>query len=58
MNPRVCNELYLKAIKDETTHKDLFNILWLWHHGFYPVWGVRKPVNGHTSFVLPWHGRE
>ena len=29
MNPRVCNELYLKAIKDETTHKDLFNILWL-----------------------------
>jgi hypothetical protein len=29
MNPRVCNELYLKAIKDETTHKDLFSILWL-----------------------------
>jgi len=29
MSPRVCNELYLKAIKDETTHKDLFNILWL-----------------------------
>jgi hypothetical protein len=29
MNPRVCNELYLKAIKDETTHKDLFNILWV-----------------------------
>jgi hypothetical protein len=29
MNPRVCNELYLKAIKDEATHKDLFNILWL-----------------------------
>lgn len=29
MNPRVCNELYLTAIKDETTHKDLFNILWL-----------------------------
>jgi hypothetical protein len=29
ISPRVCNELYLKAIKDETTHKDLFNILWL-----------------------------
>ena len=29
MGPRVCNELYLNAIKDETTHKDLFNILWL-----------------------------
>ena len=29
MSPRVCNELYLKAIKDEATHKDLFNILWL-----------------------------
>jgi hypothetical protein len=29
MSPRVCNELYLNAIKDETTHKDLFNILWL-----------------------------
>jgi hypothetical protein len=29
MNPRVCNELYLQAIQDETTHKDLFNILWL-----------------------------
>jgi hypothetical protein len=29
MNPRVCNELYLQAIKDEATHKDLFNILWL-----------------------------
>ena len=29
MNPRVCNELYLQAIRDEATHKDLFNILWL-----------------------------
>ena len=29
MSPRVCNELYLNAIKDEATHKDLFNILWL-----------------------------
>ena len=29
MNPRVCNELYLNAIKDETLDKDLFNILWL-----------------------------
>ena len=29
MSPRVCNELYLKAIKDEATHKNLFNILWL-----------------------------
>ena len=29
MNPRVCNELYLKAIKDETTHKDLFRLLWV-----------------------------
>lgn len=29
MNPRVCNELYLKAIKDETTHKDLFRPLWI-----------------------------
>ena len=29
MSPRVCNELYLNAIKDEATHKNLFNILWL-----------------------------
>jgi len=29
ISPRVCNELYLKAIKDEATHKNLFNILWL-----------------------------
>ena len=29
MNPRVCNELYLQAIKDEALDKDLFNILWL-----------------------------
>lgn len=29
MNPRVCNELYLKAIKDEATHKDIFRLLWL-----------------------------
>jgi hypothetical protein len=29
MNPRVCNELYLKAIKDETLDKDLFRPLWL-----------------------------
>jgi len=29
MNPRVCNELYLKAIKDETLDKDLFRLLWL-----------------------------
>jgi hypothetical protein len=29
MNPRVCNELYLQAIKDEATHKDLFNTLWV-----------------------------
>ena len=29
MNPRVCNELYLKAIKDETLDKDLFRPLWV-----------------------------
>ncbi len=29
MNPRVCNELYLKAIKDETLDKDLFRLLWV-----------------------------
>lgn len=29
MNPRVCNELYLQAIRDEATHKNIFNILWL-----------------------------
>ena len=29
MNPRVCNELYLKAIKDETLDKDIFRLLWL-----------------------------
>jgi hypothetical protein len=29
MNPRVCNELYLKAIKDETLDKDLFRPLWI-----------------------------
>ena len=29
MNPRVCNELYLKAIKDETLDKDIFRLLWV-----------------------------
>lgn len=29
MNPRVCNELYLQAIKDEATHKNIFNSLWV-----------------------------
>ena len=29
MNPRVCNELYLNAIKDETLDKDLFRPLWV-----------------------------
>lgn len=29
MNPRVCNELYLNAIKDETLDKDLFRPLWI-----------------------------
>jgi hypothetical protein len=29
MGPRVCNELYLNAIKDEATHKDIFRLLWL-----------------------------
>ena len=29
MNPRVCNELYLQAIRDEATHKNLFNLLWV-----------------------------
>ena len=29
MNPRVCNELYLQAIRDEAVSKNLFQILWL-----------------------------
>jgi hypothetical protein len=29
MNPRVCNELYLKAIKDEAVDKDIFRLLWV-----------------------------
>jgi hypothetical protein len=29
MSPRVCNELYLNAIKDETLDKDLFRPLWI-----------------------------
>ena len=29
MNPRVCNELYLQAIEDETLDKDLFRPLWI-----------------------------
>ena len=29
MNPRVCNELYLNTIKDETLDKDLFRPLWV-----------------------------
>ena len=29
MNPRVCNELYLKAIKDETVSENLFHTLWV-----------------------------
>ena len=29
MSPRVCNELYLKAIKDETLDKDIFRLLWV-----------------------------
>jgi hypothetical protein len=29
MNPRVCNELYLKAIKDEAVSENLFHTLWV-----------------------------
>ena len=29
MNPRVCNELYLKAIKDEAVSENLFHTLWI-----------------------------
>ena len=29
MNPRVCNELYLQAIKDEAVSENLFHILWI-----------------------------
>ena len=29
MNPRVCNELYLQAIKDEAVDKDIFRLLWV-----------------------------
>jgi hypothetical protein len=29
MSPRVCNELYLNAIKDETLDKDIFRLLWV-----------------------------
>ena len=29
MNPRVCNELYLQAIKDEAVSENLFHILWV-----------------------------
>ena len=29
MNPRVCNELYLQAIKDEAVDKNIFGLLWI-----------------------------
>lgn len=29
MNPRVCNELYLQAIKDEAVSENLFHTLWV-----------------------------
>ena len=29
MNPRVCNELYLQAIRDEAVSENLFHILWI-----------------------------
>ena len=29
MNPRVCNELYLQAIKDEAVDKNIFGLLWV-----------------------------
>lgn len=29
MNPRVCNELYLQAIRDEAVSENLFHILWV-----------------------------
>jgi len=29
MNPRVCNELYLQAIRDEAVDKNIFGLLWV-----------------------------
>ena len=29
MNPRVCNELYLQAIRDEAVDKNIFGLLWI-----------------------------
>jgi hypothetical protein len=53
MNPRVCNELYLKAIKDETLDKDLFRPLWLWQKRLDSMWSsrMRKARDWYPSFI-------